>query len=736
MPSRLSQALVHTALFCLVSVTGKIVTLALCDGLDATGISIGGDLLFGLAMGLLAAVLPGTARWLMSLTLVGYTIDAHYAMTFGGFLRFSNVEFAGDDAGLMAEGFVSSIQPWAVGVFGVALVLPHLVHKPLTRLLDRALSPPERQAWRWGSLGFPGVILVGAAVSSYLGITQKQASLAHHPVTFFAMSLVSDRDMGMDLRGPAWFSPRAAITRGWTTPPPVRPRPPGAPKLNVIVVLLESTGTLSSERKDGATMPWLDELAKHGIRYPKAYAQTPLSIKTLFTAFTGHFDGGDFGRITEIRPKIPIKTLSEFAHDEGLRTAFIHGGKFSFYHKLDFFGHRDLDLAEDAKVVPNPMKFKVGSWGIDDRAAYDRAADWMNGGEGPFCLGVVPISPHWPYELPTDQPWPWPGKRELDRYQNAVTIADYNLGSLIEAVKQAGQFENTLWVVAGDHGEAFSQHRNNKIHSGDIYEENMRVPLVISNPVLFPEALVDDQIVQHNDLLPTIIDLAGWDARGYRGDGSSLVRPREKRSAWYYTGLREPVFGSLDGDTKCIWRPESGKIEVYDLVKDPAEKDNLAAVRPEDVARCKAQTWDWQGYTVMNRHLLERFDGVDLVTLPPSDVQPQDGVSLGGSLLGPTVGLPDRGLTLAPGATVSWPVGRWPGATLSLTPALDAPAGTPGETRIEILVDGQPVKELVVSGASDQSAVSVAVSGEVLQLRASGSGPAVALLRPELQPAP
>ena len=116
-----------------------------------------------------------------------------------------------------------------------------------------------------------------------------------------------------------------------------------------------------------------------------------------------------------------------------------------------------------------------------------RALAWIDSlppGER-FFLTYLPIAGHHPYETP--EPGPFPERAESDRYLNALHYADASLGALLRGLRDRGLDRNALFVVFGDHGQAFGRHQGNYGHTLFLYEENIRVPYLIAAPGLITQ---------------------------------------------------------------------------------------------------------------------------------------------------------------------------------------------------------------------------------------------------------
>ena len=203
--------------------------------------------------------------------------------------------------------------------------------------------------------------------------------------------------------------------------------------------------------------------------------------------------------------------------------------------------------------------------------------------------------------------WMPPGITDKDyvvaQYDGAIAYMDACIAALFEAVTALGLDDDTLIVVNGDHGETLYEHECWFDHHG-LYDNVLRVPLILR----FPGRIAAGQRVtgfnQHKDLVPTILDYLGVDARGLDFDGRSLRALMEGATASFETGIYL---------TECTWMRKHGwrtpahkymralepdfhfkpEVELYDLVADPAENRNLAPEQPALCAWMEEQLQAW-----------------------------------------------------------------------------------------------------------------------------------------------
>ena len=169
----------------------------------------------------------------------------------------------------------------------------------------------------------------------------------------------------------------------------------------------------------------------------------------------------------------------------------------------------------------------------------------------------------------------------MEKYDYEIAYADLWLGKLLAAVKELGLADDTAVVLMADHGEAWGEHKA-FFHGTDLFDEQMRVQLVISVPGHGPR-VIDDPVALV-DVGPTLLDMVGA-APPAAMRGRSLLpliegKPRPAApvfsellpaTAWPHHAVM-----MVDGGHKLIHRISDRRWELYDLDADPREQHNLA----------------------------------------------------------------------------------------------------------------------------------------------------------------
>lgn len=225
---------------------------------------------------------------------------------------------------------------------------------------------------------------------------------------------------------------------------------------------------------------------------------------------------------------------------------------------------------------------------------------------------------------PTDAPRRVRVRQRHPTYAAMVEALDAAVGTVLDALDQAGVADSTLVVFFSDNGGLSTSegHPTSNLPlrggKGWLYEGGIREPLLVRWPGVTPPGSTSEVPVHACDLYPTLLEAAGLPARPDQHlDGDSLVDvlagddgPGERELVWHY-----PHYGNQGGfpgaalrlgDLKLLERFEDGRVQLYDLASDPGERHDLAAERPHDVARLRARLHAWY----------ERLDARFLRALP------------------------------------------------------------------------------------------------------------------------
>jgi arylsulfatase A-like enzyme len=178
-------------------------------------------------------------------------------------------------------------------------------------------------------------------------------------------------------------------------------------------------------------------------------------------------------------------------------------------------------------------------------------------------------------------------KGKLARYYASIAYLDAEAGRVVQVLKEAGEYDNTIFVIAGDNGLSLGDH--GLLGKQNLYEfGGMHVPLVFAGPGI-PEGDTD-ALVYLMDVFPTVCDLAGMSIPA-NVEGKSLAPIINDRSSgvrdWLYTGYQDGQRSVTNGRWKLIRYPLIDKTQLFDLREDSLEKNDLAA-KPKHAERIQS----------------------------------------------------------------------------------------------------------------------------------------------------
>jgi arylsulfatase A-like enzyme len=350
--------------------------------------------------------------------------------------------------------------------------------------------------------------------------------------------------------------------------------------------------------------PGLARLQDEALVVRNGYAHSVASHISMVSMLTSTYPWISLKTITTHAPAIRATSIATELKRHGLRTAFFHSSDTRHSHADRFLARAGFDRVEDYRD-----RRCADSTFVDTREFYSQATTdactfhslngWIEADpQKPFFAMLWTFQQHYPYfqaeagrrfDLSQLRGGEWAIEHK-NRYLNAIAEADALISALVEKLRSNELLSSTLIIITGDHGESFGAHGSFG-HGINLYDEDVKVPIMLINPHLFPERATD-RIVGHIDIAPTVADVLGIEIPP-DWQGVSLFRERMAEPIFFFTGWTDYVVGNRIGGRKTIYRMLANKVEVYDLDSDPGETRNIADQDPlsAEVERQRILLW-------------------------------------------------------------------------------------------------------------------------------------------------
>jgi arylsulfatase A-like enzyme len=401
----------------------------------------------------------------------------------------------------------------------------------------------------------------------------------------------------------------------------------GLARPNVVIVLIESlrADQLRAGGSRRTVMPTVESIAASGRFYSRHWAQASHSNYADLAPLSSQYPlRGERTHVYPRDPPYPRVLIYDVLKGLGYATAIVSSQNETWGGMLNFLDTGNLDAVLHSENFDGPtyvprhdkgfesyVQGTKRSGKIDDRFTVDRAIKWIDGvGDKPFFLYLNLQSSHLPYETPADFPRRF-GPEEIDFtirfnnfprdkadvvkdvYANALAYVDFQLGRLVGHLKRTGRWDDTLVVVSGDTGQAFYEHGFSG-HANQLYDELVRVPLVIRAPGLSPG--VDPHPAQQVDVPPTLLDLLGLPPHpGFQGH--SLVAPDAEPDPPLFLVAQAPLaheYALVRWPYKYVWDVRRQYGVLFDLARDPGETEDRSVRQAEVAARMGAELETWR----------------------------------------------------------------------------------------------------------------------------------------------
>ncbi len=419
-------------------------------------------------------------------------------------------------------------------------------------------------------------------------------------------------------------------------------------KPNIILFFVDDLGWTSRESKNSAfETPNIEKLAAEGMEFSSMYIASPTCSPSRATLVTGQhparlkmvrhiphkpkYGFDKFGRTTQqwnLWEKDPAQvpsvnwldtkylTYAEALKTQGYYNMFL--GKWHLGHE----GFHPTDNGFDQQIGTTnwghppsyyPPYFKntdvykeVKDTYLTDKLTQDAVA-FINSYDKsqPFMMSMWYYGVHTPLQGRRDlfEHFKQKGLADNEAHLAAMTKAvDESIGDIRQALESKGMANNTVIMFLSDQGGLLdnSPLRGTK-RVDTLFEGGARVPFIVSWPGVTQSGVINDSVVQSTDLFPTLVELTGGSVDKYDNlDGVSLLDTIKNNQK---LNRGEPIFGyrayqdlyaSVRENDWKLFAYRSGKLELFNIAKDPSEQNEIAKQHPAIVEELKQKLIDWE----------------------------------------------------------------------------------------------------------------------------------------------
>jgi len=309
-------------------------------------------------------------------------------------------------------------------------------------------------------------------------------------------------------------------------------------RMNVVILMVESMGReyISAISGETAYMPFLDSLCGHALVFSNAFANSEGSPKGNCAVLAGIPSFTDEAFMNTPYAENRVEGLGTRLKQLGYSTAYMHGGlngefKFDSFSKacgFDTYYGKD-EFGDD--------RFYDGHWGIYDEEFLQFAAERMSGMPEPFCASVFTLTTHDPFPIPPRYKGHFPaGDQSI---HESIGYADHAIRRFFERAAREPWYRNTVFVITADHTFKYNDHPAWYMNPAGRFA----IPLIFFTP---DGSLAgrDTSIAQQLDIMPSVLDLVGYEGRIGAFGRSVFRNDRPGRAIIHLGGLFHLIQGN------------------------------------------------------------------------------------------------------------------------------------------------------------------------------------------------
>lgn len=349
---------------------------------------------------------------------------------------------------------------------------------------------------------------------------------------------------------------------------------------HIVFLILESTGAeyVARPLPNGKwAMPFLHSLTEKGLYLSHHYSAGNSSPRGIFSALSGLYVMPESG-LWDVRKDVYLPSLVTFLGPQ-YRHFLVTPASLDWYFPHGFLLHSGMNELWGYHNLPIRKSAPGGRAHAKDETEavsfFLKKIEEATARKEPFVGVYYSFLAHWPYPDYGPATHVMPPTKAIHLYLNNLHFLDQQIERIYGRVRDLGLLGTTLFVLLGDHGEAFGQHPHNYTHSRQSFNENYRTPALLLHPELFPPRVVNVP-TSHVDILPTLLDALSQNYDPESMQGESLFQTEFRRKYIFLYGNEDTLSSVSALSVKLQVSLRDGTCWAFDLQKDPGENRRLS----------------------------------------------------------------------------------------------------------------------------------------------------------------
>src|SRR3990167_4621816 len=344
--------------------------------------------------------------------------------------------------------------------------------------------------------------------------------------------------------------------------------------LNVVIFVLESVGTsyIFNDINGKIPMPFLKWLSTQGIWFNNHYSAGNISALGQFSLFTGIYPNPTPTHF-EMQNELQLPTIATWLGKQ--YDSFLVSASNNLYFSMGI--NKTFTEYDNAITIKPDGENLFFDMFLDETDGFNFFSHRLSQAKKPFLAVYWSGAAHFPYKDYSAIAKIIKPANAYSRYINGLVLLDQEIKKTYRLLKKQHWLENTIFIIAGDHGESFPEQHDMYCHGKSLFDAEIKTPLLIYAPKQLKPRLVNN-VTSTVDLLPTLLDILHI-RHEKQLQGESVFKRAYSREFIFTYGDEDELAAIDHNNLKMILSFSNATCSRYDLNRDPKERHPLACVK-------------------------------------------------------------------------------------------------------------------------------------------------------------